>query len=444
MPVAPAASPPAQSGYSPAYLRYALGLLCVVYVVNFVDRQVLSILLQSIKRDLGLSDLQLGLLSGTAFGLFYATLGIPIARLADRFSRKGVIAISLALWSVMTALCGSAAGFASLLLYRIGVGVGEAGGSPPAHSMISDYFPPERRASALGVFSLGVPLGILVGFLAGGWLDETLGWRQAFVVVGLPGVALAVVVALTLREPVRGHSEGITATRAEAPNARIVIQHLWRLRSFRHVALGSALYAFVGYSSTTWLPPFLARSHGMSSGDIGTALALIIGIGGGVGVYLGGVLSDRFARRDAAGMLRVPIWAMLLAFPPGFVVFLAESTALVLAAFVLPAFLGLMYQAPAFAVTQSLATPMMRATASAVLLFVINIIGLAMGPAVTGALSDALEPAFGEDSLRYALLIVSVGLLWSALHFKLAARSLAADREIAREAAAREAAGVAV
>ena len=444
MPVAPASPQPARSGYSPAYLRYALGLLCVVYIVNFVDRQVLSILLQSIKRDLGLSDLQLGLLSGTAFGLFYATLGIPIARLADRFSRKGVIAVCLALWSVMTALCGSASGFAMLLLYRVGVGVGEAGGSPPAHSMISDYFPPERRASALGVFSLGVPLGVLVGFLAGGWLDETLGWRLAFVVVGLPGVVLALVVALTLREPLRGHSEGGVTANAQAPDARVVIGYLWRLRSFRHVALGSALYAFVGYSATTWLPPFLARSHGMSPGDIGTALALIIGIGGGIGVYLGGVLADRFSRGDPAGALRVPVWAMLIAFPPGFVVYLAESTALALAAFVLPAFLGLMYQAPAFAVTQSLATPMMRATASAVLLFVINIIGLAMGPAVTGALSDALEPRFGADSLRYALLIVSLGLLWSALHFKLAARSLAADRELAREAAAREAAGAAV
>ena len=218
----------ARPSYSPAYLRYALGLLCVVYVVNFVDRQVLSILLQSIKEDLGLSDLQLGLLSGTAFGLFYATLGIPIARLADRFSRKGVIAVCLALWSAMTALCGTASGFATLLLYRVGVGVGEAGGSPPAHSMISDYFPPERRASALGVFSLGVPLGILVGFLAGGWLDEALGWRLAFVVVGLPGVVLAVVVALTLREPPRGHSEGLAAAHGEAPGAFAVMPHLWR------------------------------------------------------------------------------------------------------------------------------------------------------------------------------------------------------------------------
>lgn len=437
----PSEAAPAAAPYSPAYLRYALGLLCVVYVVNFVDRQVLSILLQSIKDDLGLMDWQLGLLSGTAFGIFYATLGIPIARLADRFSRKGVIAVCLTIWSGMTALCGTASGFATLLLYRIGVGVGEAGGSPPAHSMISDYFPPEKRATALGVFSLGVPLGILVGFLAGGWLDQVLGWRQAFIVVGLPGVVLAIIVATTLREPVRGLSEGIQANDDAAPTAFEVMAYLWGLRSFRHVSVASGLYAFVGYSSTNWMPSFLSRSHGMSQGDIGTSLALIIGIGGGIGIYLGGVLSDRYSRSDPRNGLRVPMWAMALAFPPGFVVFLTDSSTLALAAFTVPAFLGLMYQAPAFAVVQSLATPKMRATAAAVLLFVINIIGMGLGPLATGIISDALEPRFGDDSLRYALLIVSAGLVWSALHFFLAQRSFVADQAVAREAIARESVG---
>ena len=430
--------------YSPAYLRYALGLLCVVYVVNFVDRQVLSILLQSIKNDLGLSDLQLGLLSGTAFGLFYATLGVPIARLADRFSRKGVIAISLALWSVMTALCGTAAGFVGLLLYRIGVGVGEAGGSPPAHSMISDYFPPEKRATALGIFSLGVPLGILVGFLSGGWLDETLGWRTAFVVVGLPGVLLALVVALTLREPPRGLSEGLQADAGQPMTAGEVIRFMWRARSFRHLSLGSALYAFVGYSLTNWAPSFLSRSHGMDQGEIGTALALIIGIGGGIGIYLGGVIADRWARTNPLARLRVPLWAQLLSFPFGLFIYTTDDTVLALALLTVPAFLGLMYQGPAFAVTQSLATPKMRATAAAVLLFVINIIGMGLGPPVTGAISDALEPSFGNDSLRYALLIVSCALAWSALHFYLAGKTLVADLAVARTASEREAQGVSV
>jgi MFS family permease len=428
--------------YSPAYLRYALGLLCVVYVVNFVDRQVLAILLQSIKTDLGLTDLQLGLLSGTAFGLFYATLGIPIARLADRSSRKGVIAVCTAIWSAMTALCGTASGFASLLLYRVGVGIGEAGGSPPAHSLISDYFPPARRATALGIFSLGVPFGILVGFLAGGWLDQTLGWRQAFIVVGLPGLAVAALAALTLREPPRGHSEGLTSDAHNAPSTAQVVRFLWRMRSFRHLSLGSALYAFVGYSVTNWSPSFLARSHGMESGEIGTALAFIIGIGGGAGIYLGGVLADRLSIRDPLGRIRVPAIAQFLSLPFGFIIYTTDDTTLALALFTIPAFLGLMYQGPAFAVTQSLATPKMRATAAAILLFVINIIGLAVGPALTGALSDALEPAFGEDSLRYALLLVSLVLGWSGFHFYRAGKTLVADLEVARRASEREAAGL--
>jgi predicted MFS family arabinose efflux permease len=423
--------------YSPAYLRWALALLCLVYVVNFVDRQILSILLQSIKRDLQLSDTQLGLLSGTAFGIFYATLGVPIARLADRFSRKWVMTICLVLWSGFTALCGSAAGFGALLAYRIGVGVGEAGGSPPAHSMISDYFPPERRATALAIFSLGVPIGILVGFLAGGWLDQTLGWRRAFVFVGLPGLIVAAVVAIVLREPPRGHSEGLTAAGA-SPSAMTVIRFLWRSRSFRHLSFASGLYAFVGYSVISWAPSFLIRSHGMQSGEVGTWLSLIIGVGGGVGVYLGGVAADRWAASDARARVRLPALAMAAAFPFGFFIYTTSSTALALALLTVPTLLGGVYQGPTFAVTQFLATPKMRATAAAVLLFMINIIGLALGPWATGWISDRLAPGFGADSLRYALLIVSCLLAWSALHFWLAGRTLLADLAFVRAASEKE------
>jgi predicted MFS family arabinose efflux permease len=436
-PVAPAAAPPL---YSPAYLRVALGLLCLVYVVNFVDRQILAILLQSIKQDLGLSDTQLGLLSGTTFGIFYATLGVPIARLADRFSRKWVMTICLVLWSGFTALCGVAGGFLTLLAYRTGVGVGEAGGSPPAHSMISDYFPPERRATALAVFSLGVPFGILVGFLAGGWLDQALGWRTAFVVVGLPGLLLAVVVALVMREPPRGHSEGLQATGA-SPSALTVIAFLWRSRSFRHLSFASALYAFVGYSVITWAPSFLIRSHGMSSGEVGTWLSMIVGIGGGIGNYLGGVLADRWALSDARGRVWVPALAVGVAVPFGLLAFTTESRPAALALLIAPTLLGLMYQAPAFAVTQFLATPKMRATAAAVLLFVINIIGLALGPWVTGGISDALAPRYAEHSLAIALALVSCLLAWSSLHFWLSGRSLRDDLAFVRAASEREARG---
>jgi MFS family permease len=436
--VAPRAESVAAPSYSQGYLRYALALLCAVYVVNFVDRQILAILLQSIKEDLELSDTQLGLLSGTAFGIFYATLGVPIAQLADRVSRKWVIATCLVLWSGMTALCGTAAGFLSLLVYRVGVGVGEAGGSPPAHSLISDYFPPERRATALAIFSLGVPFGILVGFLAGGWLNEALGWRLAFVVVGLPGVLLGIVVALTLREPPRGHSEGLTS-RGAAPGALRVVAFLWESRSFRHLSFASALYAFVGYSVISWAPSFLIRSHAMTAAEAGTWLSLIVGIGGGIGNYAGGVLADRWAETDARGRALLPALAMACAFPFSVGIWLTDSAGLALALLVAPTAFGLMYQAPAFAVTQFLATPRMRATAAAVLLFVINIIGLALGPWTTGALSDALAPRAGTDSLRYALCIVSLLLAWSALHFWLASLTLRADLERVREASEREA-----
>jgi predicted MFS family arabinose efflux permease len=438
--VAPRSESIAAPTYSQGYLRYALALLCAVYVVNFVDRQILAILLQSIKQDLQLSDTQLGLLSGTAFGIFYATLGVPIARIADRVSRKWVIATCLALWSAMTALCGTALGFLSLLVYRTGVGVGEAGGSPPAHSLISDYFPPERRATALAIFSLGVPFGILVGFLAGGWLNEALGWRLAFVVVGLPGVVLALVVALTLREPPRGHSEGLTSGGAP-PSALQVVAFLWESRSFRHLSFASGLYAFVGYSVISWAPSFLIRSHGMSAAEAGTWLSLIIGIGGGIGNYAGGVIADRWAERDPRGRVLLPALALALALPLSVGIFVTDSAGVALALLVAPTALGLMYQAPTFAVTQFLATPRMRATAAAVLLFVINIIGLALGPWTTGALSDALEPRTGADSLRWALCIVSLLLAWSALHFWAASRTLRADLARVREASEREAQG---
>jgi len=344
----------------------------------------------------------------------------------------------LVLWSAFTAACGTAAGFGSLLAYRVGVGVGEAGGSPPAHSLISDYFPPERRATALAVFSLGVPFGILVGFLAGGWLDQTFGWRHAFLVVGVPGLVLAAIVGLGLREPPRGHSEGLQLNSDRTPSARQVVAFLWASKSFRHSSVAGGLYSFVGYSVVNWAPSFLVRSHGMGTAEIGFWLAMIVGIGGGVGNYLGGALADRWQSREPRARALVPAIAVGASFPFGFVIYTTPNTALALALLTLPVAIGLMYQAPTFAITQSLATPKMRATAAAVLLFVLNIIGLSLGPAVTGALSDALAPRFGADSLRYALLIVSSLFLWSAIHFYLASRTLEADVARVAEAARAE------
>src|SRR5262245_16966802 len=279
------------------HANYALGLLFVVYVFNFVDRQILAILLQPIKQDLGVSDTAMGFLTGFAFAIFYAGAGLPIARWADTGTRRTVIALGLAIWSAMTAASGLARSFAELALARIGVGIGEAAGSPPAHSLLSDYFPPARRATALAIYSSGIYVGVMIGYLLGGWINEFFGWRAAFFVVGLPGLGLAVAVRLTLREPRHGHADSVSDA-AAVHSTRDVLRFVWRRRSFRHIALGAATHAFVAYGSAAWSPTFLIRVHGMRTGEIGTWLGLIAGIAGGTGALVGGLLSDRLARRD--------------------------------------------------------------------------------------------------------------------------------------------------
>ena len=423
--------------FSQAYLRYALGLLCVVYVVNFLDRQILAILLQSIKEELQLTDVQLGLLSGTAFGLFYATLGIPIARLADRVSRKAVIAVCLTLWSGMTLLCGTAGSFAMLFLFRIGVGVGEAGGSPPSHSLLSDYFPPERRATALGIFALGAPVGNLIGYLFGGWLDETVGWRLAFFCAGAPGLVLAALVALTLREPRRGGAESLDAPTndGEAPPLSQVFRFLWQSRAFRHLSAAAGLNALASYSIITWSPAFLIRTHEMGTAETGAWLALAIGVMGGAGSYVGGVLCDRWGLLDVRGRVWLPGLGIAIGVPFALLCFATSSQAVALGALALANFFGGWVQGPMFAGAQFLATPQMRATASALLLFATNIVGLTLGPATAGALSDAFAPYFGARSLAVALFCISFLVWWAALHFYLAGRTFKADLERAQRAA---------
>jgi len=411
-----------------------LGTLVVIYTFNFIDRQILSILLEPIKNDLGLSDTELGMLTGFAFALFYATLGIPIARWADRGNRRNLIALALTIWSAMTALSGLAQNFWQLLVARIGVGVGEAGCSPPAHSMIADYYPASQRATALGIYSLGIPFGILFGFLAGGWMNEFFGWRAAFFVVGVPGILLAIAVRMTVREPERGMAEGLTAS-ATQPGIMETFGHLWRLRSFRHLAFGGALTAFVGYGVVSWMPSFLIRSYGMQTGEIGTYLGLILGIPGGLGIALGGYLADRYGSRDTRWYLWIVTVALLLGMPFSVAVYLSSGPYSALLLLVLPIFLGNFYQATTFSQTQGLAGLRMRAVAAAVLLFIINIIGLGLGPQAVGIISDALQPAYGQESLRYSLLICGFANIWSALHYYLAGRHLGADLASAGRAA---------
>ncbi|MGA1370521.1 MAG: spinster family MFS transporter [Pseudomonadales bacterium] len=419
-------SAPTPGLFSEATRRYALGVLIVVYTFNFIDRQILSILMEPIKADLGLSDTQLGLLSGFAFAAFYATLGIPIASYADRGNRRNLIAAALAIWSAMTALSGLVSNFWQLLLARIGVGVGEAGCSPPAHSMIADYYPAERRATALGLYALGIPFGILFGFVAGGWLNEFFGWRTAFFVVGIPGLMLALVVRYTVVEPPRGLSEGRSHSGGQSSIGATFV-YMWKMRAFRHLAIGGALTAFVGYGITSWMPSFLARSHGMSTGEIGTWLGIILGIPGGIGIVAGGWLADRLGARDPRWYMWIVAIALIVCVPLSIAVYLAPTAALALLFLCLPVALGNFYQATTFAQVQGLAPLRMRAVAAAVLLFILNFIGLGLGPTVTGNLSDLLAPTFGKESLRYALLICAFVNLWAGWHYWRAGHFLRED-----------------
>jgi MFS family permease len=409
-----------------------LAVLFLAYVVNVMDRAVLSVLLEPIRNHFGASDTQLGLLGGLAFSVFYATMGIPIAALADRWSRRGVLAISIAVWSGMTALCGMAVNFAMLVFARIGTAIGEAGGSPPSHSLISDYFPVSERATALSIYALGIPIGAMFGNLFGGWGNEFYGWRMAFILVGLPGLLVALLVRFTIKEPRRGQADKVEAalTDAPAPALRKVFEFLWRRKSFRHMALACALHAFVWYGGSTFNAAFLVRSHGLTTGEVGTILATVAAIGA-IGTFLGGYLADRLSVRndDRRWYMWVPGIAIILMVPFQFSAYLAPSLSVVVPSFALMVVLGSMFFGPSFAVTQGLVTLRMRAVAASVLLFIQTLIGLGVGPFLVGVLSDYLAPTAGNDSLRYGLVLVGLANLWSAFHYFVGAKHLRGDFE---------------
>src|SRR5205809_3536823 len=298
---------------STRYRNYVLAMLTLVYVFNFIDRQVLVILQESIKKELRLSDTQLGMLSGFTFAVFYVTLGIPIARMADKTNRRNIVSVSLGLWSIMTACSGLARNFIQLLLARIGVGVGEAGGSPPAHAMISDYFPPEKRSTALSVYSAGLYFGVLTGFLTGGYLNQQLGWRSAFFVVGIPGIIFSLLFYVTVKEPQRGATD--TNTQMDEPSLREVLKILYSNKTFVFLSLASALNVFCLYGLINWAPSFLVRLHGMKISEVGASLGLIYGIGGAIGSFAGGFLTDHFGKKDKRWYLKIPAYAILIAIP---------------------------------------------------------------------------------------------------------------------------------
>jgi MFS family permease len=425
------AADPAAPAISPGYARYALAVLLGVYIFNFIDRNILSILLEDIRKEIELSDTQLGFLGGIAFALFYTFAGIPIARWADRGSRVNIVAVSVLIWSLMTAFTGAAKSFWTLLAARIGVGIGEAGCSPPAHSLISDYFPPERRATALSIYALGIPIGGALGTLVGGWVTAWFGWRMAFVAVGLPGVLIALLVRLTLKEPPRGGSEAVVVGAAppnpDGETALDVLRFMGQLRSFWHLAFAGALHALVGYGAAFFVPSFFARVHGMGLEERATWISML-GLIGAIGTFLGGALADRYGPRDVRWFMWIPATATLAGVPIALGYYLVPDPYVALAIGVLAAIAGPMYLGPSFATTQTLVRPEMRAMAAAILLFVLNLIGLGIGPWFVGYLSDLLVPSYGDESIRYSLVwVVTIGNAWAAVHYFIAARTLKAD-----------------
>ncbi len=395
------------SGAAPRSVRTTLWILLIVYIFNFVDRQIVNILAEPIARDLRLSDTQIGLMTGLAFALFYTALGLPIARYADKptTNRPRLIAIALAIWSAMTALCGVAANFWQLLLARIGVGVGEAGCTPPAHSLISDMVPKEKRSSALAFYALGIPIGTLLGMLIGGFLADWVGWRRAFLVVGLPGVAMALVVVWLLRDPRQSAAAPVAATTSATPELSMfaAMRALMQSRAFVLLIAAGSSAAFLSYGKTTWTTIFFQRTHGMTPGEVGLWFGLAGGAAGILGTFLGGWLADRYGATNRRHVLTAPAIGMAVAAPIAFLAYQATSWQMSLALLFVPTLLNSLYYGPTYSSAQGLVPLRARAVAAATVLFFQNLIGLGLGPLFFGMLSDLLQPAYGEDSVRYVL-----------------------------------------
>jgi MFS family permease len=417
---APGISSSAEQAASLAYRSYVLVILVIVYTFNFIDRQIVGILAVPIKAELGLSDSQLGLMGGLAFALFYTLLGIPIARLADRVSRIGIMTAALALWSLMTAMCGLTHSFAQLFLARVGVGVGEAGGVAPAYSLICDYFPTKERARALSVYSFGIPIGAAVGIVLGGYITSLMSWRMAFFIVGFAGLLITPLLKFTVREPKRGALDLPRVDSVVAPSLLQVVAVLARKPSFWGLSLGAASASMMGYGLFFWAPSLLVRSFHLSLLQASLSFGSLVLVGGLIGIWCGGALTDRYGEKRRAMYAFIPAVAFVATVP--FYVAGVMSTTLWLsfAVLLVPTALGLVWLGPVLAAVQHLVPGNMRATASALFLFINNLIGIGLGTALIGAVSDLMRLRFGAESLRYAILagtgfyVVAAALLFFA------------------------------
>lgn len=429
------------------YKRYLLSMLLVILAFNYVDRLALGLLLQDIKADLELSDTQLGLLSGIAFAFFYSIMGLPIARWADRGDRVKIIAITTALWSVAMSLFGVAGNFVQLLLIRVGVAVGEAGCVPPAHSLIAHYFTRAERPRAVGIYMLGGSVSMIIGYFLAGWINEAYGWRVTFMLLGLPGLLLSALAWFTLREPRRmqpgrhaddevdlASEESIApvAGTAAAPSMLEVCATLWSSVTFRHLLIGFSIMYFFGYGIGQWQPAFFIRSFGMETGELGTWLAVVWGGAGLLGTYCGGALASRHAANNESLQLRMMAAVYCGVGLISACIYLSPDQYRAFALMAVTAFGITTTTGPLFATVQTLVPQRMRATSIAIIYLFANLIGMGLGPLATGALSDALRPAYGEDSLRFALFALSPGYLWCGWHLWRASRTVRHDLRAAQ------------
>ncbi len=394
---------------------YTLFLLVVVFTSSHVDRQIVAILQEPIKVAFQISDTQLGLLTGVMFAFFYATLGMPMAMWADRRNRRNLITFSISMWSLMTALCGAAQQFWQLLIARIGVGVGEAGSNPPSHSIISDLYPAAERGTAMAIFGLGVNFGIMLGYLIGGWVNEWLDWRWAFVVAGVPGLIIALFVRFTMIEPPRGYADGVVE-RPPAPPFWQVVHYMKGNRTIVHLIIANSLISFAGYAAIAWVPVYLQRVHAFTTGEAGTVLALAVGVAGGLGTFLGGYLADKLAPRSEGWRAWVVVGATIIYTPAAILSYVSEDAFWAAAWFFGPAALGGVYIGTNFAILQSRLPLEMRSVGAAINLFILNIIGLGLGPLTVGIISDITAPSVGIDSVRYGLLAMVLIMAWGAAH----------------------------
>ncbi len=413
-----------------------LGMLLIVYIFNFVDRQILSILAAPIQADLKLDDSEMGLLGGLAFALLYSTMAVPLAALADRTSKSWVITVSLTAWSGFTALCGFAQNFWHIFLARLGVGIGEAGGVAPSYALIGDYFPSERRATALSVYSLGIPIGSGLGVLMGGYIAATVDWRTAFFTVGLAGVVIAPIFKLLVRDkakteaPAQDMLEAPARDIAETPQAPTFMQTaalLAQKPSFWFLSFGAASSSMLGYGIAFWLPSLLIRSFGFDLVEASQFFGAILLIGGVAGVMAGGMLADRLGGRDRAFYAWLPGLAFFLGAPLFAIGILSSSAQVAFLVFLLPQALAYVWLGPVLSAIQHLVVPSARSTASALFLLINNLIGLGGGIFALGALSDYLAPIYGEEALRYSMLYALGLYAIAAVLMALAGPSLRRD-----------------